>query len=412
MPQIKLNLSKGIFNDVYYPYLFDYENRYEVYFGSAGSGKSHFVFQKIIIKALNNRRKVLVVRKVARTLKDSCFQMCLDTLDKFKLLDKCVINRTTFTITLPNGSLLLFTGMDNSEKIKSIAGITDIVIEEATEITPDDFTQLDLRLRAAVKNLQMYLMFNPVSKANWVYKRFFEKGIPPLTMILKTTYKDNRFLPQEYIDSLENMKETNPTYYQIYALGEFCSLDKLVFTNWQIENFDILELAGNGLEHRCGCDLGYIDATTIVPSLYDRENKTIYVYDEFYKSGCQLSYILEQFQQMQLMNVRVQFDAAEPRTIDYFKHNGVKAYPCVKGKDSVKMGIAFLQDNKIIIHPNCTHLITEFQNFAYKKDKSGEYIDGEYTHEWSHGIDGLRYGYSDIYTRTRLRTLNKDVLGL
>lgn len=352
------------------------------------------------------------MRKVARTLKDSCFQMCIDTLSKFKILDKCVINRTTFTITLPNDSVLLFTGMDNAEKIKSIAGITDIVCEEATELTVDDFTQLDLRLRASVKSLQMYLMFNPVSKANWVYKHFFESAQSQNTLILKTTYKDNRFLPQEYIDSLENMKETNPTYYKIYALGEFCSLDKLVFTNWKVETFDAAALAARGLEHRCGSDLGYIDATTIIPSLYDRDNKTIYVYDEFYQSGAQLSEILKAFNEMELTKVKVQFDAAEPRTIDYFKHNGVKAYPCVKGKDSVKMGIAFLQDNTIIIHPNCAHLITEFQNFAYKKDKNGEYIENEYTHEWSHGIDGLRYGYSDIYTRTRIKTISKDVLGL
>ena len=185
-----------------------------------------------------------------------------------------------------------------------------------------------------------------------------------------------------------------------------------MFTNWKVETFDTAALAARGLEHRCGSDLGYIDATTIIPSLYDRDNKTIYVYDEFYQSGAQLSEILKAFNEMELTKVKVQFDAAEPRTIDYFKYNGVKAYPCVKGKDSVKMGIAFLQDNKIIIHPNCTHLITEFQNFAYKKDKNGEYIENEYTHEWSHGIDGLRYGYSDIYTRTRIKTISKDVLGL
>ena len=138
---INLQLTKKIFNAAYYPFLLDYSNRYEVYYGGAGSGKSHFVFQKIIVKALNDKRKVLVIRKVARTLKDSVFQMTLDTLTKFRLLDLCQINRTTYTIDFPNGSQFLFKGIDDGgEKIKSITNITDIVIEEATELVYDEFT--------------------------------------------------------------------------------------------------------------------------------------------------------------------------------------------------------------------------------------------------------------------------------
>lgn len=151
------------------------------------------------MKALNQKRKVLVIRKVARTLKDSCFQMAIDTLSKFQLLSHCRVNNTTMTIDLPNGSSFLFKGLDDSEKIKSITGITDIIIEEATEITQDEFIQLDLRLRARVKYLQIYLMFNPVSKVNWCYKHWFLNGTPPNTKIMKTTYLDNRFLPAEYI---------------------------------------------------------------------------------------------------------------------------------------------------------------------------------------------------------------------
>ena len=135
MSQIDLKLSRQIFNDIYLPDLFDYDNRYQVFYGGAGSGKSHYVFQKLVVKALNSKRKVLVIRKVARTLKDSCFQMTIDTLSKFKLLSFCTINNSTMTITLPNGSVFLFKGMDDSEKIKSITAITDIVVEEATEIT-------------------------------------------------------------------------------------------------------------------------------------------------------------------------------------------------------------------------------------------------------------------------------------
>ena len=116
--------------------MFDYSKRYEIYYGGAGSGKSIFVSQKLFIKALNSKRKILVIRKVGRTLKDSVFQLFLDLLSQFQIKEQCKINLSTFTIELPNGSIFLFKGLDDSEKIKSITNITDIWIEEATELLP------------------------------------------------------------------------------------------------------------------------------------------------------------------------------------------------------------------------------------------------------------------------------------
>lgn len=166
-------LNPAAFNDWVWKRLTDYSHRQEVYYGGAGSGKSYGAAQKVLLKAMNRRRKVLVVRKVGVTLRDSIFQLFLDLLVEAGILQSCVVNRTDMRITLPNGSMLLFKGLDDREKIKSITGITDIVIEEATELTEDDFTQLDLRLRPPDPDPQIYLMFNPVSKANWVYAHFF-----------------------------------------------------------------------------------------------------------------------------------------------------------------------------------------------------------------------------------------------
>ena len=197
---INLNISKKIFNEAYFPHLFDYSNRYEVYYGRAGSRKSVFVCQKLLVKACASKRKTLVVRKFGTTLKDSVFQLFVDTLKKWKLYEYCKINLTNFTITLPNESTFLFKGLDDSEKIKSITDITDLWCEEGTELTLDEFTQLDLRLRANVDGLQMFISFNPVSKQNWVFKRWFSEGSTRKnTMVLHTTYKDNKFLPSSYI---------------------------------------------------------------------------------------------------------------------------------------------------------------------------------------------------------------------
>ena len=211
--------------------LLDYKWRYEVYYGGAGSGKSVFIAQKLVVKACNAKRKILIIRKYGTTLKDSVFQLIIDTLKKWHIYEYCKINLTTYTITLPNDSVFLFKGMDDSEKIKSITDITDIWCEEATELSLDEYTQLDLRLRALAGDLQLIVSFNPVSKTNWVFKRWFAEGVVTAadTMILKTTYKDNRFLPDSYIQALEAKINTNPNYYKIYALGEFITLDKLVF---------------------------------------------------------------------------------------------------------------------------------------------------------------------------------------
>lgn len=415
MPNIDLNIKKSVFNDAYYPYLFDYSRRYEVYYGGAGSGKSVFVCQKLLLKALKSQRRILVIRKVGATLKDSVFDLFIKMLKRWELYDYCKVNLSTYTITLFNDSVILFKGFDDSEKIKSITDITDIWIEEATELNYDDFTQLDLRLRAMVDGLQLICSFNPVSKENWVYKKWFAPDAiynADNTLILKTTYKHNKFLPPEYIQAQEEKILTNPNYYKVYVLGEFATLEGLVFTNWEKREFNALELASTGLERRCGMDIGFVDKTAVIDSLYDRENKTIYVFNEFYKSGCQLTEIVEAVNAMQIGKSKLYVDSAEPRSIQYFRNEGINAIGATKGKDSVKAGIMFLQDNKIIVHPKCKNFITELENFSYIKSKvTGEYTE-DTTHEYSHAIDACRYSYSDIYTQTKLKTISKSTFGL
>ena len=121
--KIKLNLDKSIFNDAYYPLLNNYSNKFEIYYGGSGSGKSVFVAQKLIVKSLREKRRVLVIRKVGASLKESCFKLIKDILSNWNILEYCNINKTDLTIELPNGSIFLFKGLDDPEKIKSIVGI-------------------------------------------------------------------------------------------------------------------------------------------------------------------------------------------------------------------------------------------------------------------------------------------------
>ena len=208
------------------------------------------------------------------------------------------------------------------------------------------------------------------------------------------------------------MESRNPAKYRVYGRGEWAvDSEGLVITNWKTEEFDPMSLAAT-LEHRAGMDLGWVDKSAIIDSLYDRENKIIYVFNEFYKSGCQLSELATAIKNMNLTKSKIFVDAAEPRSIQFFRQEGINAAPCSKGKDSVKAGLMFLQDHLIIVHPKCKNFINELENFSYIKSKiTGEWTD-DTTHEFSHAIDACRYAYSDIYTNTKLKTFNKTALSL
>ena len=385
---IRLNIARSLFNDAYFPYLFDYSHRYEVYYRGAGSGKSVFIAQKILCKACTSKRKVLIIRKYATTLKDSVFQLFIDQLKKWKIYKFCKVNMSTYTITLPNESVLLFKGLDDPEKIKSITDITDIWCEECSELSRDEFTQLDLRLRSQAGNLQIFVSFNPVSKQNFVYQKWFANGIPANTFILHTTYKDNKFLPKEYIEALLEKQKSNPTYYKIYALGEFCTLDKLVYYNWKVEDFDHTQIKGKLL---IGLDFGYTnDPTALVASVMT--DKKIYIFKEWVDTNKTNPQIAQVIKSLGFQKSTIICDSAEPKSIQELRQNGIyAARESTKGPDSIIHGIQRLWEYEIIVHPSCQEVITEFENYAWQKDKTtGEYINKPID-MFNHCMDALRY---------------------
>lgn len=412
MPTIQLNLKKSQFVPKFYPLLLDYSKRWEVYMGSAGSAKSYFITQKIIIRCCNEKIKVLVCRRTATTIRNTCFSLFKDLLTKWKLLPYIKIRETDFNIKFPNGSEIIFIGLDEETKLLSLNDIGCIFIEEAFEVPKPIVEQLNLRLRGNTSNQQILIAFNPISKNHWLYD-FCENNPPSSFRYTHSTYKDNPFLNDEYIAELEELYTRNPAKARIFCDGEWgVDAEGLVITNWHKMDFDAMSLAASGLEHRVGMDLGWIDKSAIIDTLYDREKKIIYVFNEFYKSGCQLSELAEAIKRMNLQKSKIYVDAAEPRSIQFFKSEGINAVACSKGKDSVKAGLMFLQDNLIIVHPKCQNFITELENFSYIKSKqTGEWTE-DTTHEWSHAIDACRYGYSDIYTNTKLKTLSKATLSL
>ena len=379
--------------------------------GSAGSAKSYFITQKLIVRACKEPIKILVCRRNGSTIRNTCFSLFKEILAKWKLLPFVKIRETDFNIRFSNGSEIIFMGLDEETKLLSLNGIGAIFIEEAYEVPKPIVEQLNLRLRGKTENQQIIMAFNPISANHWL-KEFCDN--PPSSFVfIHSTYKDNPFLNTEYIQQLEELYVRNPAKARVFCDGEWgVDAEGLVLTNWLVEEFDSMALAANGLEHRAGIDLGWVDKTAIIDSLYDAANKTIYVFNEFYKSGCQLSDIAFALGEMNLKKTKVYVDSAEPRSIQFFRNEGFNTVPCAKGKDSVKAGLMFLQDCRIIVHPKCKNFTTELENFSYIKSKqTGEWTE-ETTHEWSHAIDACRYAYSDIYTNRKLKTLDKKLLGI
>ena len=216
-------------NDTYMP-LFECDSRYLVLKGGGGSGKSIFAGRKVLERCVSEPgHRFLVCRKVARTLRESCFAQLRGQIAEHYPDCGAVVNRGDLRIAFPNGSEILFAGLDDVEKLKSIYDITGIWIEEASELLEADFNQLDIRLRTQCPYyLQIILTFNPISITHWLKARFFDRKDPRAT-VHESTYRDNRFLTQEAVKTLEAFKDTDEYYYMVYCLGQWGVTGKTVF---------------------------------------------------------------------------------------------------------------------------------------------------------------------------------------
>lgn len=410
---MQLNIHARTFSAKFLPLLNDYSHRWEIYKGSAGSGKSHFITQKIIIKALREKRRVMICRRYGTTMRNSVFKLFKDVIESFKITHLTRIKESDMSITLPNGSEIIFVGLDNEEKLLSIAGITDVFIEEVYEVPKEIVDQLNLRMRGKAPNQQIYMAFNPISAKHWLYDFCEGTTRPESSIYSQSTFRDNPFLPDEYVKALEDMYRTNPNKARVFCDGNWgADVEGLVYKNHVLSDFDINELIKQGLEVRVGIDWGFVDPTTVVVSLFDKPKKEIYIIGEFYKRGATLEEIKDGIIQLGISKQKMYCDGAEPDKVDYLRRNGFNAVSAKKGAGSVKAGISFLQDMKIICHESCVNVAAELENYVYLKDKkTGQYIEDSYDHDFSHTMDALRYSYSDLYSAARL-TSAKLMLGI
>jgi len=388
------------YSPVYVP-IFNNELRYEVVYGGSGSGKSHIVARKILYRLLYEKdvdHKFLIVRKVDRTIKRSVFELFKNLIVKWGLYADFSINLTDKTmIYKPTGAQILFTGLDDVEKLKSIEGITGVWIEEATELMQEDFEQLDLRLRGDTGTYkQITVTFNPISAENWVKKVFFDSGMKNV-FILKTTYLDNQFIDAEYKDVLDAKKLTNPRYYQIYALANWGTAEGLIFDNITTRLIKPEEI--KGLQCVQGGDFGYTnDPTAFNESYIDIKNKKLYVYDGFYEKGLSNGAIASRLKDLKVHRHITTFDSSEPKSIASLKAKGINARPAKKGKDSINAGIDFLLDYEIILNAHLVEFQKEGLNYAWATDRNGRALNKP-VDDYNHFFDSLRYATEHLQTR-------------
>ena len=411
-----VTIDPAVFNDIYIPELANYA-RTQIDFGGSASGKSVFKAQQCIIDVMTGGRNYLVCRQVGSTVRKSVFAEIKKAIFSFGVQSLFPeINKSAGVITCANGYQILFSGLDDAEKIKSITPakgvITDIWVEEATECDKRTIQALYKRQRGGSDDIKkrLYLTFNPILRDHWIFKTFFapigwaddqrEYRSEELT-ILKTTYKDNRFLTPDDIKDLEN--ETDKYFYDVYTLGNWGVLGNVIFTNWTVR--DLSGMFDQFVNKRNGLDFGYAkDPAAMWISHYDKKRKTIYIFDELYETGLTNDILARKIRD-KIGQERIICDSAEPKSIAELRQYGVSATGAKKGKGSILHGIQWLQQQEIIIHTSCINAQREFRSLKWKEDRSGEPVSPPQPIDHNnHIIDGGRYAHEEDMQDMRIQT--------
>lgn len=397
--EINLEISPDIFNPIYLKHQLNNNNRYQIYFGGSSSGKSFSLAQRTVLDVFKGNRNYLIVRNVQSTLKRSCLNEITKAISNFKLNEYFQVNKTDMIITCKlNNKQILFCGLDDVEKVKSITPIdgviTDIWVEEATETDYKAVKQLDKRLRGKSKVVKrLTLSFNPILKDHWLYTEYFDIWEDDKqyvekdnVSILKTTYKDNKFLAEDDIKALEN--ESDKYYYEVYTLGNWGVLGAVIFKNWRVEDFSDIESTFDNFRH--GIDWGFADDPfAYVKSHYDRMRRKLYICDEIEAVGL-LNREAAPLVSKKANRDLVICDNASPKDVAEFNDLRINAVSARKGAGSIEYGIKFLQGLEIIIHPRCQNFKNEINKYKYKEDKNGNILPIAVDKD-NHLIDALRY---------------------
>ena len=401
---MKVSLQEAVGKN--YADFWNTKQRYRVCKGSRGSKKSKTVALNMIYRLYQYpESNGLCVRRYSNTMRDSVYsdlkwaihRLGLDAFFDCTVSPMQIIRRST-------GQKILFRGLDDGLKITSISVdkgyLCWVWIEECYEISnEDDFNKLDMSIRGEVPEgyfKQITITFNPWSATSWLKARFFDE--PDEDVFIKTTtWGCNEWLDEADRNIFLKMKKNNPRRYRIEGEGEWGIAEGLIYEKVRFEDFDIDAVrAIPGIKAAFGLDFGFTDPNAFVCLMIDNAAMKIYVFDEWYKTGVTNKIIAQAIKDKGYGGQKIICDSAEPKSIAELQEEGINAEPSRKGKDSVNHGIQLCQNYEIIVHErNCPEFKKEISNYCWEKDKNGKPTDKP-DHEFSHGMDSMRYGVSKI----------------
>jgi len=404
-------------------FLFDWNYKFYFLVGGYGSSKSYHVALKLILKLLEEKRTALVVREVYDTIRDSCYSLLEEIITEMELDDKIKCVTSPMQIRFPNGSKIIFKGMDKPSKLKSINNVSIIWVEECSEVKYAGFKELLGRLRHPTLKLHMILSTNPVSEDNWSYKHFFmdnKKKIFILDdkelyknriIITNNTYyhhslaDDNLFLPKSYIKQLDELKVYDIDLYRIARRGRFGVNGRKILPQFEKKlHYEVLQ-AIKSIEnpiYRVGMDFGFETSyNAIVRLAIDDDNKILYIYWQYYKNQMTDDKTAIEIAEFKKTQELIRADSAEPKTIKYYKQEGfnmrgAKKFPGSRLQNTKKVK----RFRRIICSEDCPDIINELEGLTYALDKNGEIIEDEFNidaHSFSaiwYALDG--YEVADI----------------
>lgn len=412
--RIDSNVKKIYLPDVVgrgYKTFWNFKGRYRVCKGSRASKKSKTTALNIISRMMQYpQANTLVIRKVYRTLKDSCFTELKWAINRLGVSGYWEIKESPLEMTYgPTGQKIYFRGLDDPLKITSITVETGYLcwawLEEAYEVlNEDDFNMLDESIRGAIPKetglfKQWTITFNPWNEKHWLKSRFFDKDSPDI-LAMTTNFRCNEWLDEADLRVFEEMRKNNPRRFKVAGEGDWGIVDGLVYENWEEKAFSLDEIRTiPGIKSAFGLDFGYTaDPSALFCGLVDTSTRTIWVFDEMYEKGLSNRRIAEKIKAMGYAKERIRADCAEPKSIDEIHDEGIyNIRECRKGRDSINNGIQYIQDYHIIIHPRCVNFITEIGLYRWDEDKSGKKLNKP-VDEFNHLMDAMRYALEDILT--------------
>ena len=415
-------------------FIFNWKYKTYVCVGGYGSGKSYSIVLKLILKCYQEKRKVLVVREVYDTHRDSTFSLFKEILEEMGLLAatrkegryKVVAKESPFKLTFPNGSEVIFKGMDKPEKLKSINGVSIVWLEECSEIKYAGYKELRGRLRHPTLSLHFILSTNPVGTDNWVYTHFFksvdENGEETVILDdeklyrLKTvvhngvyyhhsTADDNYFLPKDYISELDEMKSYDPDLYRVARKGRFGVNGLRVLPQFEVMDAAMVMREVRNIPSKfkfIGMDFGFETSyNAVVKMAVDDKNKWLYIYAEFYRNHMTDPQTAEALQQWDadIKKHTIIADEAEPKAIRFYQLEGFKMVKCHKfGGSRLANTKKVKRFKRIICSTNCPNAIRELKTLTYaKKPNTDQLIMDEFNID-PHTFSAIWYGldYYDV----------------